>query len=59
MPDICSECGNKHYGACATEETCFRWEPDQKAIPKEVFIMGSWKKWQAVEQLTREIGDVG
>ena len=45
-PSICSDCGNCHFGPCATEETCFVWTPEGKDIPNEVLISGSWKKWQ-------------
>jgi hypothetical protein len=52
MPTICQECGNNHFGPCATASTCFVWYPDFKAIPKEVLITGSWTKWQTVEKLS-------
>lgn len=48
MPSICQECGNNHFGPCATASTCFVWYPDNKNIPKEVLITGSWTKWQTV-----------
>ena len=59
MTGSCSECGNNHYGPCATEETCFIWEAPSKDVPKEVMIQGSWKKWQAVDRLTREVDEAG
>ena len=59
MPEICSECGSKHYGPCATQETCFVWESLSKEPPKDVTIKGSWKKWQADDHLTREVRENG
>ena len=53
MPGICPDCGNVHFGSCATEETYFVWEPPSHHIPKEVLICGSWKKWQTFDKLTR------
>lgn len=59
MPSICSECGNIHFGPCATEETYFVYEPDQNAIPQQVLIAGSWKKWQTLDKLNREVNEHG
>jgi hypothetical protein len=59
MKGICSECGNNHYGPCATEETTFIWEVEGREAPKEVLIKGSWKKWQAVDRLSREVSELG
>lgn len=59
MPHTCPECGNNHYGPCATEETYFVWEPSQKELPKEVLICGSWKKWQTFDRLVREVRENG
>jgi len=58
-PTICSDCGNCHFGPCATEETCFIWTPDGKDIPNEVLITGSWRKWQTLEKLTKETKETG
>ncbi len=59
MSSICSACGNIHYGPCATEETYFVYEPDPLHIPNEVLITGSWKKWQTLDKLNREVDDLG
>lgn len=59
MPSTCQECGNNHYGPCATEETCFIWKPESKSSPGEVLIAGSWTKWQTVEKLAKETNENG
>jgi 5'-AMP-activated protein kinase regulatory beta subunit len=56
---ICSDCGNCHFGPCATEETCFVWTPEGREIPNEVLISGSWKKWQILEKLSKEVKETG
>jgi hypothetical protein len=59
MSSTCQECGNNHFGPCATEETCFVWNPEGRDVPSEVLITGSWTKWQTVERLSREANENG
>ena len=59
MPTICQECGNNHFGPCATQETCFVWNPECRDIPNEVLLAGSWTKWQTLEKLSKETNQNG